>query len=246
MLMFDKTASFKNCLTPILVEDISLELNERLLINGISCQINAKGISVVMGPNGAGKSLFMRCLHGLATPNSGRILYAGKPLSTDIQKKQSMVFQSPTILRRTVLANMLFVARLRGQSTLKTSMECLAQVQLEHLAQHPARLLSGGEKQRLALARALITKPTILFLDEATSNLDPTSIETIEKNLQLVDQQGTKIILVTHDIGQAKRLASDVLFLNRGILTEHSLASSFFKNPQSAAAKSYLAGQLVL
>ena len=244
--MFNNHATAKNRLAPILVDNISLELNNRLLINGISCQMNAKGISVIMGPNGAGKSLFMRCLHGLATPNSGNILYAGKPLSLDIQKQQSMVFQSPTILRRTVLANMLFVARQRGQSDPKTSIEYLAQVQLEHLAQHPARLLSGGEKQRLALARALITKPTILFLDEATSNLDPASTETIEKNLQLVDQQGTKIILVTHDIGQAKRLADDVVFLNRGILTEHGPAPSFFKNPASAAAKSYLAGQLVL
>ena len=244
--MFNDVATSKNCLAPILVEDISLELNERLLIDRISCQISAKGISVIMGPNGAGKSLFMRCLHGLATPDSGQIFYAGKLLSPDIQKRQSMVFQSPTILRRSVLANMLFVARQRGQSSPKTSMEYLAQVQLDHLAQHPARLLSGGEKQRLALARALIAKPTILFLDEATSNLDPTSIETIEKNLHLVDQQGTKIILVTHDIGQAKRLADDVLFLNRGILTEHSPADSFFKNPKSAAAESYLAGQLVL
>jgi len=244
--MFKSRSTSKNCLAPILVDNISLELNNRLLINGISCQINAKGISVIMGPNGAGKSLFMRCLHGLATPNSGQIFYAGKPLSLDIQKHQSMVFQSPTILRRTVLANMLFVARQRGQLNPKTSMEYLAQVQLEHLAQHPARLLSGGEKQRLALARALITRPTILFLDEATSNLDPASTETIEKNLQLVDQQGTKIILVTHDIGQAKRLADDVLFLNRGILTEHGPAPSFFKSPASAAAKSYLAGQLVL
>ncbi|MDC1382858.1 ATP-binding cassette domain-containing protein [Candidatus Puniceispirillum sp.] len=244
--MFNSHSTSKNHLAPILVDNISLELNNRLLINGISCQINAKGISVIMGPNGAGKSLFMRCLHGLATPNSGQIFYAEKPLSPDIQKQQSMVFQSPTILRRTVLANMLFVARQRGQLNPKTSIEYLAQVQLEHLAQHPARLLSGGEKQRLALARALITRPTILFLDEATSNLDPTSTETIEKNLQLVDQQGTKIILVTHDIGQAKRLADDVLFLNRGILTEHGPARSFFKSPASAAAKSYLAGQLVL
>ena len=106
--------------------------------------------------------------------------------------------------------------------------------------------LSGGEKQRLALARALIIKPAILFLDEPTSNLDPTSVETIEQNLQLVSQQGTKIILVTHDLGQAKRLAGDVLFLHHGKLSEHSPATSFFKNPESEAANDYLAGKLVL
>lgn len=243
--MSNTTTTLSNHLSPIVVENLSLALNERVLINGISCQINTAGISVIMGPNGAGKSLFLRCLHGLAVPDSGQIFYAGKPLSSDIQKQQSLVFQTPTILRRTVLANMLFVARQRGFPDPKTSLEYLSQVRLEHLAQHPARLLSGGEKQRLALARALITKPTILFLDEATSNLDPASIENIEMNLQSVNRQGTKIILITHDIGQAKRLAGDVLFMHRGCLSEHSPSPLFFKKPQSAAAKSYLAGQLV-
>ena len=126
----------------------------------------------------------MRCLHGLAKPDMGQILYADMPLDPVIRQQQSLVFQTPTILRRTVLANLLFVARQRGIDDPNISMDYLAQLQLDHLAQHPARLLSGGEKQRLALARALIINPAILFLDEATSNLDPASIETIETNLQ--------------------------------------------------------------
>ena len=185
-------------------------------------------------------------MHGLVEPDSGQVHFADKPPSPAIRQRQSMVFQAPTILRRTVLANLLFVARQRGVSNPQTSIDYLAQLRLDHLAQHPARLLSGGEKQRLALARALIIKPAVLFLDEPTSNLDPTSVETIERNLQLVSQQGTKIILVTHDLGQAKRLAGDVLFLHHGKLSEHSPATSFFKNPESKAAKDYLAGKLVL
>ena len=228
------------------VQNLTLTLNDRVLIDDISCQITSGGISVILGPNGAGKSLFMRCLHGLASPNSGEILYGGKPLSPDIQKQQSLVFQTPTILRRTVLANLLFVAKQRGQPSPKTSMEYLTKLRLDHLAQHPARLLSGGEKQRLALARALITKPSVLLLDEATSNLDPASTETIETNLKVVKNQGTKIILITHDIGQAKRLADDVLFLHNGVLQEYANAHLFFKKTKSAAAKSYLAGHLVL
>ena len=188
----------------------------------------------------------MRCLHGLAKPDMGQILYADTPLNSMIRQQQSLVFQTPTILRRTVLANLLFVARQRGIDDPKISMDYLAQLQLDHLAQHPARLLSGGEKQRLALARALIINPAILFLDEATSNLDPASIETIETNLHSVSKQGMKLILVTHDVGQAKRLADDILFLHHGKLAEHSPAKSFFQKPKSAAARAYLAGKLVL
>ena len=244
--MSDKANLSLNCLLPITVDNLSLALNDRVVIDHINCQIKANGITVIMGPNGSGKSLFLRCLHGLVKPDSGQVLFAGKPLSAAIRQQQSMVFQAPTILRRTVLANLLFVARQRGMSNPQTSKDYLAQLRLDHLAQHPARLLSGGEKQRLALARALIIKPAVLFLDEPTSNLDPTSVETIETNLRLVSQKGTKIILVTHDLGQAKRLADEVLFLNHGTLSENSPATSFFKNPKSSAAKTYLAGNLVL
>ena len=244
--MSDRVKISSNYLMPIAVDNISLARNDRILIDKLSCLIEPRGISVIMGPNGAGKSLFMRCLHGLANPDSGKILYASKPLSRAIQRQQSMVFQTPTILRRTVLANLLFVARQRGELNPQISIEHLAQLQLDHLANHPARLLSGGEKQRLSLARALITKPAVLFLDEPTSNLDPASVDTIEKNLKLVNQHGTKVILITHDLGQAKRLANDVLFLHHGKLSEHTPASSFFKSPKSKAAKLYLAGKLVL
>ena len=244
--MSNKTAMEKRALTPIIVQHITLTLNDRKLIDDMSCTIKSDGISVIMGPNGAGKSLFMRCLHGLAKPDMGQILYADAPLDSLIRQQQSLVFQTPTILRRTVLANLLFVARQRGIDDPKISMDYLAQLQLDHLAQHPARLLSGGEKQRLALARALIINPAILFLDEATSNLDPASIETIETNLQSVSKQGMKLILVTHDVGQAKRLADDILFLHHGKLAEHSPAKSFFQKPKSSAARAYLAGKLVL
>jgi tungstate transport system ATP-binding protein len=232
--MSNQTVMAQRRLMPITVQNITLTLNERTLINDLSCIIKSDGISVIMGPNGAGKSLFMRCLHGLAKPDMGQILYADTPLDPVIRQQQSLVFQTPTILRRTVLANLLFVARQRGIGDPKISMDYLAQLQLDHLAQHPARLLSGGEKQRLALARALIINPAILFL------------ETIETNLQSVSKQGMKLILVTHDVGQAKRLADDVLFLHHGKLAEHSPAKSFFQKPKSAAARAYLAGKLVL
>ena len=142
--MSDQANISSNYLMPIAVDSISLARNDRILIDSLSCLIEANGISVIMGPNGAGKA-FMRCLHGLAKPDSGKVLYANKPLSRTIQRQQSMVFQTATILRRTVLANLLFVARQRGELDPKISLEYLAQLQLDHLANHPARLLSGGE-----------------------------------------------------------------------------------------------------
>ena len=245
-LTFETGPASKNSLMPIIVENLSLALNDRVVIDGISCQIKAAGISVIMGPNGAGKSLFMRCLHGVVSPQSGKISYAGKPLDTAIRKQQSLVFQTPILLRRTVLANLNFVARQRGATDQAISWDYLERLHLAPLANHPARLLSGGEKQRLALARALITSPAVLFLDEATSNLDPASVQMIETVLDEARRRGTKIIIITHDIGQAKRLADDVLFLHRGRLCEHSSAKSFFNNPTSPEAKKYLGGKLVL
>ena len=119
-------------------------------------------------------------------------------------------------------------------------------MRLDHLTNQPARLLSGGEKQRLAMARALLTAPELLLMDEATANLDPASVQIIEASLRTAAANGLKIIIVTHDIGQARRLANDVLFLNSGELMEHTLAEPFFTAPRSAAASAYLQGKLTI
>ena len=197
-----------------------------------------------MGPNGAGKSLLMRSLHGLHRPQSGRIEFDGCSLDETLIKRQSFVFQTPTVLRRTVHENLAFVARLRPEVGADALDRLLTEMRLDHLRNQPARLLSGGEKQRLAMARALLTAPDLLLMDEATANLDPASIQIIEAGLLTAVNRGLKIIIVTHDIGQARRLAHDVLFLNSGHLAEHTPADSFFTAPQSKAAAAYLRGKL--
>ena len=227
------------------VRDVSVTAQNRTLLDNVSCAISSQGISVIMGPNGAGKSLFLRCLHGLTQPRSGQILFTGQPLNETILKQQSFVFQTPTVLRRTVFENLAFVARLRPCIPLASVHKLLAEMRLEHLRDQPARLLSGGEKQRLAMARALLTNPDILLMDEATANLDPASVQIIETSLKATAAQGVKIIVVTHDIGQARRLAHDVLFLNNGRLTEHSLADTFFGAPSSLPAQAYLRGEII-
>ena len=146
----------------------------------LTCHIVAEGITVIMGPNGAGKSLFLRCLHGLIPPQSGLINFAGNPLDQNRIKRQSFVFQTPTLLRRTVYENLAFVAHLRPEIKEDATDSLLAEMRLAHLTKQPARLLSGGEKQRLAMARALLTAPELLLMDEATANLDPASIQIIE------------------------------------------------------------------
>ncbi|XDZ66517.1 ATP-binding cassette domain-containing protein [Alphaproteobacteria bacterium LSUCC0684] len=231
---------------PICVENISVTRGGRRLLHDVSCTIEREGISVIMGPNGAGKSLFIRCLHGLTEIDAGTMLFGNLPLNAGIRQQQSMVFQTSTMMRRSVLANMLFAAHQQHQTDHRHIHEILEKVGLDHLSQQSARLLSGGEKQRLALARALVTRPKILFLDEATSNLDPASTKIIEDIISAESQSGTKVVAVTHDISQARRLADDVIFLNAGRLCEHSPASRFFKKPSSDKAQAYLAGKIVI
>ena len=231
-------------LVPITIDGLCISAQDRLLLKDIKCNIGTEGITVIMGPNGAGKSLLMRCLHGLHRPQSGRIEFDGCSLDETLIKRQSFVFQTPTVLRRTVYENLAFVARLRPEIGSETLNHLLVEMRLNHLRNQPARLLSGGEKQRLAMARALLTAPDLLLMDEATANLDPASIQIIEASLLTAVNRGLKIIVVTHDIGQARRLAYDVLFLNSGRIAEHTPADSFFKAPHSAAAAAYLQGEL--
>jgi len=240
------TDSSTHNLFPIQVRELCLLHENRLLLDHVSCTITDKGITAIMGPNGAGKSLFMRFLHGIFSPEDPSLIsFSGQPLDVHIQKRQSMVFQTPTLLRRTVFQNMAFIADLRGIKDHRLIHERLAEVGLTDLQDQPALKLSGGEKQRLALARALLTQPDILLLDEACANLDNASTRQIENIIQHVSTKQTKIILVTHDIAQSKRLADDVLFFNQGRICEHSLAKDFFSKPITSEGQLYLQGHLI-
>jgi tungstate transport system ATP-binding protein len=216
------------------------------LIDGIDVAISDGTLTVVMGPNGAGKSLLLRLLHGLLTPTAGQVLWGGQRLSDDLRKRQSMVFQRPVLLRRSVEANIRFVLKLRGETAHAKTADILREAGLLTQADQPARLLSCGEQQRLSLARALALDPQVLFLDEPTASLDPASTVAIEGIVKAAHRRGTKIVFVTHDLGQARRLADDVVFLDGGRLAEHTPASRFFEKPVSEAARDYLAGRLVL
>ncbi|MCB1725780.1 MAG: ATP-binding cassette domain-containing protein [Gammaproteobacteria bacterium] len=215
------------------------------LIDGIDVAFRDATRTIVLGPNGAGKSLLLRLMHGLLAPSAGEVRWQGRPLDDRGRREQAMVFQRPVLLRRSVAANIRFALRLHGRADNAEIERVLDEVGLADLAGQPARLLSGGEQQRLTLARALATNPRVLFLDEPTASLDPASTKAIEAIVQRAHARGTKVIFVTHDLGQARRLADDVLFLNRGRVTEHTPAERFFDRPSSAAAAAYLDDHLI-
>ncbi len=216
------------------------------LIDKIDLTLGAGGVTMIMGPNGAGKSVFIRLLHGMLEPTAGEIHWGGRPLDEETRKRQAMVFQTPVLLRRSVEANIAFALRLHGEGGRARCAEMLEEAGLSNKSSQPARLLSGGERQRLAIARALAADPDVLFLDEPTASLDPASVQLIEEIVFSARDRGVKIIFITHDIGQARRLGDDVVFMHRGRIMERAPTPRFFDKPSSREAKDYLAGRIVL
>ncbi len=239
--------------SPIVFKSVCLEIDGQLLINNINCSFDTLGKTVIIGPNGAGKSLLLRLMTGLIKPTSGSI--SGGVQSSQGQSEgkpsvcYSLVFQNPVLLRRSTYENIAFVLREQKcgkEELVKKTNLALKLARLEDRAQTPARSLSGGEQQRLALARALVVNPAGLLLDEPTASLDPASTFIVEEMVNKANRNGTKIIFVTHDIRQAKRMADDILFVNEGRILVHKPARAFFKDPESKKAQAYLDGRLPL
>lgn len=252
--MLDRTAAIAihdpaveaDAVVPIVARGITIEIDGRRLLDSLDIEIGAEGVTAVMGPNGAGKSLLVRVLHGLIEPTRGHVECGGRPLDAAVRARQAMVFQKAVLLRRSVAANIDFVLSLKGRADAARRDAILEQAGLLAHARQPARLLSGGEQQRLALARALATEPDVLFLDEPTASLDPGSVLRIEGVIRDAADRGIKIVLVTHDIGQARRLARDVAFLHRGRVVERGPAADLLHAPASAEAKAYLGHEIVI
>lgn len=231
----------------LVLDAVCLDVAGKRLIDGITLALEGGPPTVIMGPNGAGKSLLLRLCHGLLRPSAGHITWRGEE-SSGARDAQAMVFQRPVMLRRSVAANVDYALRARGIGSRDERRQRVAaaldQAGLAPLAARSARVLSGGEQQRLAIARAWALAPKILFLDEPTSNLDPAATQACETMIQSIARGGTKIVMTTHDVGQARRLAGDVVFLHGGTLQEHTPAPDFFESPRSAAAAAFLEGRI--
>ena len=231
---------------PLELDRLEFAAGGTAIINGICVKIEAGSRTIILGPNGAGKSVLMRLCHGLLMPTGGRIVWHGAR-NGDVRRHQAMVFQRPVMLRRSALANVVYGLQLAGKSRRESemrAMDVLEVVGLEQQAHRAARVLSGGEQQRLALARAWALGPDVLFLDEPTANLDPASAHDIENIVNTIHASGTKIIMTTHNLGQARRLGDEILFISNGQLKEHTPIDRFFKEPASAEATAFIKGEL--
>ncbi len=233
-------------LLPVCLDAVVFEAGGRRIIDGVSLKLEAGLRTVIVGPNGAGKSVLLRLCHGLLQPTSGKITW-NAPEASGAPRRQAMVFQRPVLLRRSALANVLHALRVAGvppRQRETRAREALRKVGLETLAAHPARVLSGGEQQRLALARVWALRPEVLFLDEPAASLDPGATHEIERIIAAMHAAGTKIVMVTHNLGQAHRLGEEILFLHQGRVLERAPAAGFFRQPASAEAAQFLEGEL--
>jgi tungstate transport system ATP-binding protein len=232
---------------PIRLDDVCVRAESVAILSNVTLAIEAGPPTVVIGPNGSGKTTMLRVAMGLLAPSQGRVTWDGV---ADVPPlRRAIVFQRPVMLRRSVEDNLHYAmqaARIPRDRRPGRIFELLTLVGLEGMAARPARRLSGGEQQRLALARALARDPTVLFLDEPTASLDPAATKAVEDIIRAVSVRGIKVVMTTHDLGEARRLAGDVVFLNRGEIVERGVATSFFADPMTAAARTFLAGELLL
>lgn len=226
---------------PIRAEGLSYAAGGVAILGDVSLEIAAGPPLLIIGPNGAGKSVLLRLLHGLLLPSAGRV-------TPEAPIRGGMVFQRPVLLRRSVLANVRYPLALAGVPRAERGARAAAaleRVGLAALAGRPARLLSGGEQQRLALARVAALAPPVLFLDEPCASLDPGATRAVEEIVAGIAAGGCKIVMTTHDLGQARRLAGEVVFLHRGRVLEFAPAAQFFRGPATAAAAAFLEGELL-
>ncbi len=236
------------------VKDLVKSYGSKRVLNIESLELHGGRTTAVIGPSGAGKSTLLMILNGLEAATSGNVLYAGKSIwksksDMAVRRELAMVFQKPVVFNSSVYDNAAYGLRLRGQSkqsTEKQVAEMLELVGLREQQKQRAATLSGGEAQRLALARAMIYKPRVLFLDEPTTNLDPANVAMIEKLLDYFKSEySTTIVIVTHNMHQAKRLADDAVFMLEGGIIEKGEAARMFENPAEVKTRDFIAGVMI-
>lgn len=232
---------------PIVLDDVTLRSGAVTILDRVSLRLVAGPPTVLIGPNGSGKTTLLRLAMGLLPPSSGRITWGGRERVAPVRR--SFVFQRPAMLRRSAAGNVRYALATAGvprSERTERTQALLARVGLADRTSRPARRLSGGEQQRLSLARALARDPTVLFLDEPTASLDPAATKAIEDLIRSIAASGVKVVMATHDLGEARRLAGEVVLLHRGRIVETAPADTFFRNPQTDAARTFITGELLV
>ncbi len=233
-------------LFPLRLESAELRRSGRVLVGPINLELKGEGTTVIIGPNGAGKTSLLRLMHGIGRLGGGSITWACP--TEEAHARQAFVFQTPIIMRRTVIDNLAYPLRLRGNSrraARSAAKEIAVRTGLADTLDRQALGLSGGEKQKLALARALVLQPEVLFLDEPCAALDGRATREIEDVLNQVSADGTRLIMTTHNLGQAQRLGREVVFLLRGRVHEHGNVPDFFDAPSTPEGAAFLRGDIV-
>ena len=232
---------------PLMFVDVGILAGEVTILDQLTLTLDAGPPTVLIGPNGAGKTTLLRAAMGLIPASRGRITWGGREAAPP--DRRAIVFQRPVMLRRSAAGNIFYaLAAAKAPHAVRQDRanDLLALVGLQELAHRPARRLSGGEQQRLALARALARAPTVLFLDEPTASLDPYATKAIEEIVRSITRLGVKVVMSTHDLGQAKRIAGDIVLLHRGRLIESGPADAFFAGPRTEEARKFIAGELLV
>ena len=231
---------------PLAIAGIEVRRRGRRILGPIDWRLEGEGITIVIGPNGAGKTTFLRSVHGLERLSRGTVRWS--VADDEARKRQAFVFQSPVVMRRSVADCIAYPLRLDGVAKAEARARAAhwaARVGLEPLLGRPAEVLSRGERQKLALVRALIREPEVLFLDEPCASLDGAATREIESLLGQARDNGTRIVMSTHDMGQARRLATEVIFLHQGRMRESGPATAFFAEQRTAEARAFLNGDIV-
>lgn len=232
---------------PLILDDVSLLAHGVTILDGISLNLAPGAPTMLVGPNGSGKSSLMRVAMGLVPPTRGRVTYGGR---ADVPPtRRAIVFQRPVMLRRSAAANLTYALAAAGVARDQRSaaaQELLDRVGLSALGERPARRMSGGEQQRLAIARALAKQPEILFLDEPTASLDPAATKATEDIIRTIAAEGIKIVMATHDLGEARRLGGEIVLMNKGRIVEVADTQTFFTSPRTDAARRFVAGELLV
>jgi tungstate transport system ATP-binding protein len=232
---------------PIMLDDASARMRDVTILDRLSLTFAAGAPTVLIGPNGAGKTTLLRLAMGLLRPSGGRVTWGGRVDAAPARR--AFVFQRPVMLRRSAAGNLHYALKTGGVARSQRSAradELLALVGLAGLGARPARGLSGGEQQRLALARALAQEPQVLFLDEPTASLDPAATKAVEDVVRAVTARGIKVVMSTHDLGEARRIAGEIVLLHRGRVVEIADAATFFGAPATPEARRFIAGELLV
>jgi tungstate transport system ATP-binding protein len=231
---------------PIELEDVTILARDVAILDHVTLKISPHVTTVLIGPNGAGKTTLLRAAMGLLAPNAGRVTWGGRERAAPLRR--AIMFQRPVMLRRSAAENLRFALHAAGIPRERHAArigELLDLVGLRGLGERPARRMSGGEQQRLALARALAREPEVLFLDEPAASLDPAATKALEDTVRLIAGNGITVVFSTHDLGQAKRLGGEVVFMNRGRVVETGDTQAFFNGPKTSDARRFLAGDIL-